>query len=1118
MSYFDILNEFNIKLNEAINNLELDLFLDSLNFKTEIINAYKNSRLTLENIDKAIFDNNSSTSLILDNFRIAREDIDDSFSKDNGNFKNALLFNIEDLKNNFNAKDKQISDENKALDNKIFKISSKSRDKINELDINRNLKNLTYTEYKPNILNKYNYIIKVLTDKKDIKNSQIHSKNSRDLYTFNEAYVSVIDEVQKKIEKYKKSISVINEEIQRHETKANQSLLNIEIELNKEIAKINSNISNKKSINKIQTDIVITAFNDELEQIEQKYNEKKNEILKRLQQNFENIDISISKLNKEHENAKQKIINDNSLKIIKLENIIEQHQEDANSNSLNTSSLKFLKHRNSYTNKNLTIQQSYLSKLLALEDSKYKKALNQLKNKRYYLDLEKTKDLNILNLEKKYEIDKVKSNIEICNFEKKIYEQIEENHFSIEVNNEKLKKDINGLNISSNFKSFEKNRAFSIAVLTRKLKECEAELRFTKNLQQIVNTKYIETEKLDIKLNDLLTILDIERNKYLTKFNEFNIQHHININNLNYDFLKQIEVIMQGKSIANINELVDFNKKCIDNFKDFTALKIEKEKIAYQNSTIKLESKHTYNLSLSKCNLHINKLNLDYNLLCNLTANYNTIVKINNVILSMILKNCYSYLKTHLTNSEKLVKKINNVLNLYIDFYLNLASECLNILEKTIDSRIHFELGSKYDLMIEDINNTYMNKLDALKSKQNSIDETITNYKNGLHKFYKDLQIYTIKRKQAFKKKDSITIKDCNSHIHNLNKLIKKNQNSIDELTQLLLKYPDYEKAVELEKEKQINLILEKKNDEVSINYVTFNRLKEAFSDYKDLLNSLYNSLSFNHIVIRKKIRISIEKFEAFNTKYLASYIRNMNKIIKNLYNHEANNLKKVKSKYYHTYLKNQRVLNMNYIAKMNEFEAKLSDNQKELAILNHNHLANVERIANNTQLALKKNSASRNIEEKKKMSDSFEKKAYYNTLFEACAINSKEISKNILASIKRIEDEYKEKTSLNLKTETNEKNNALLNEAKTKDEAKQILNVLPKALKDEIKRTTNLTNEENKLLEEKNIKLNESVKEFKKECSIKITKESNQMLRDSKILRRKFIIDSKVIKKRKND
>lgn len=1072
MDFEDIINDFHIKLDNILNQIPQNEYSSFITFIP--LNLYKKSMSKTRSFNNAFNDINSFINLKLKEYKNSIDDIETSSYHFNLNQKEILQYNLDNLEKDLQEKVIDFTNQINELKNKEFKTSSRYRDTVNEIDINKNLINLEYNSYLPDIKEHYNKSKDIFGFDTSSKNDQSHAKISKELYMSNDASSQKIEEISIKIEKNLKSIENIEDEIDTRSKRVNDKIFKKEVELNNTINSLTISNNEKKKLNNIQTNIMLESINSELNQVIDKYNKKRQRLSLNHQEKFQELDNQIdeetfkynqliNELNHKHAILRfkaQKKYNDS---ILKNNNII---------NNKNTKKLNKLAYKEfQLFNKSLQNEINYI-------DKEFKNNINNLRMQKYILVNRRKYDFQILELEENEEKHRLEIQIETTINDKNRFIQKLDNDLSKIVNRYRLGFDIEKNNINKNYKLFELSRKQSIAKLNLQINQ-NKNLKEKYELENKLTNEYHKNRDINKQnLNTLENVLKIEKNKYLVKFNNsiVNIKIEYNNNSSSYDL--DYQTCLYNKNIKLINEEIDYINKCQSYFIKHSSLIKQKEINNFSNEINSNDIIKEVKIINLKNEFKVNKLKYDINLLDNLFKYNEEIIKLYGKVINQTINIIVKYVKNHLTNCEYIVNILNNLSNIYIDLVNNFYKSTLNLTKKILNSRVTFEIGNKYNIQIEKINEKYDEIIKKYNENNTVCNSTLLNYK---------IQKFEIKAKMDLNSRKIIDSKNIREKLKKVkenfvfSRQLKKIDDFINEVNEITeniknnIKRNNALKILELRKidtVKNADFIIN--NQAISKFEILYDKILQSISCLKNCFNYktivIFKNLNSSSSLFKKKIinicnTSSIKSFKILNDFYLKE-IKSASILKDNNINH-FNNLDDVRVK---SFNKKSKALTNNII-----------QNNEEYRLISLNHTLNNKSIENDyyKELDIKKNNFNIKNESLNKKLHNIKNESF--KIFDTCDKNSYHIINSLIN-----ENKYKK--------EKNENDKALISKEyviKT-DKDKKEYNHLMIKLKKEKKII-------NKIAEY-------TQKELKKECVLK----NNKLENDSKELEIKSKLESK--------
>lgn len=999
MSFKDIINNFHLeysKLNSNQNYSSLSYDLPGL----ELI--YQNSIKSINEFDELYLSSCSQTISLLKGFENLIIKNNDKFHHDKENYDAIYRFNSDNISSDLKNKLTEIEQLNIALSDKEYLTTIKNRDVLNNIDINKNLTNLGFQSYDPDIHKDYNKMMVLFNKKRETDNNQSHAKTSKDIYILQEYTNKKIDEVTEQINNTEKSIKVIHDEISQRKKRKDDSILDEDIKFNELIDKITKKFNSEKNLNNIQSNIEIDSLNESLDQISEKYNSLRQKISTDLQEKFEIIDKQIDDVAKSYNKEINDFYSSYSIKRYQLE---KDYNDTIYLNNELESNHIFSKKMNKYQEKKakkVFFQYDKLMKKKEIEIKEaYRRNTNLLKNNKYVLDNDRKYKLALLEIDEKIERHQILNNIHYSNFEKKEYEKIIENNLSIEANKNRITSENLKLGFNIDFRRFELNLKSSLFQLERKLAVLKSHKKYlTSYLEQTIDSK----QKIDAnkkRLNDLTAVLSIEKYKNLVKYNQGLINSQIEKTNLLYSFEvnNAKNIYKKDKNILALNkELYAFSSEFYR--KDASLLK-HQETLEYKYNTTLLDENSYYNNEATKLNLKIKKLKLDYKVFDGLFACLENVLRSYTIYFTNNLKHLLST-----SNQKENQTYINSLILLFKDLFEEFSKQANLLAKKLINDRICFNIGNEYDDIIAEAMKKYQAKEDEINNNLASLNETISRYKATIHSYYKDINylktkldavknnlsnenIRIIKNEIALKNKKidniSASIKNLEEQIRNIP---QKQQINLDNKNKELAKINDL-KEKDLEPYNQICNKLDSLFFKIGheINYLSniCNYLGSSSNKISKILSKACSSINKSFSTISKSYKEIVSYFYSYELKVIEGIYKKVDRIHKNeliniLRNHEK------EKKELDRNIKNNNNL---YLAKQLDIKDQISEVEKTYL---NNYSINFNKKKESELKLIEKNN---------------EHKNNYMAIFNACDANSFSIRDSLIKEIKSINKKY---------------------------------------------------------------------------------------------------------------
>ena len=777
MSYFDIINKLALKLDKYNNPANAKLAFYSLDFFNKFNKFYENSLKVIEKIDKSRLVNIDDSINMFKNYDTLISDNNDIYNRSISNANSVYNFNVMSLNQKLDIRVSQFDEQLNIIENKRFKTISTHRDKINEYEINKNLNNRKYKNYIPNIKLRYEKLINFQNEMRDKSNNQMHAKNSKELYNYSNESVAKIENLKNNLKEIENDILLIRDEIENNLKVTNESILNENVVINQKITNITKLLQQNIKLSENQSEIEITSLKFELNELGEKYNEIRKDIMSNIKNIFYSIDNEIDKVNIDLSNTLNTIDTEYSvnryLEEKKLNTTIARNYKMVEARAINFNTAK---RENNYAYKNFKafekFHNKYRENIISIENNK----INELKKKKYYYDLERKHNISVQNFNEKLDKIKVEKNIELVSKEKDIYGKILDNKVAIEINNIKVENDINTMLLRQQIKEFEYSKSIQLSDLENIAKCIKSDIELITNLLELFKNKYEIADKLKNRLNDLTAILIIEKNKHLVQLNLENVNEKIALNNNQNAYFIQLENARKDKTINLIDLNIDYLNKSLSNYQKGVENELENASILHEHNLNSISAKKIYDDASSKNGLRIHKLDLD-------NKHIKDIIHLIDSQIYSALGFYKAILTPYINNTNinnDLLLELDYFNNEFINFICNIFKELNLDLNKIIDSRILFEVGKKYELLQDEITKDYELQTEAIIKRNEHIKETIENYRSTLHKYYIDLKTLQTNRESYLK--DKINVSAVDKEIRILKRKIRKNTNLVSYL------------------------------------------------------------------------------------------------------------------------------------------------------------------------------------------------------------------------------------------------------------------------------------------------------------------------------------------------
>lgn len=867
-------NYFNeYKTNYSTNNANL----------IELSNKYYNK---LDNLQAIYTDRHQKSKLLYDDQMTYNQKYYDDYLENYRKFYNDELTKIYQSMDNVNIK----------FDDELRQLTNNYKDKFSSI-INQKEKqkiNVSYNVFLNDAENIHKYKNQQIDDIK-LKETTFRNKANKDISIRNEKHESFLKnneiEFAKKTKKTK--IEKINIEKQ---------IYNLKIELNDKI----DDTINKNNITKTVSSITFSTENESLteekNQLSNKYQDNKYNILSKFKQNLENTDILLE-ISKNHFTGKEKKYQNDIKLLNKLKKDYNFEQEKLKSQK---PFFEFSK------NLNINIQDKYQA--IEMEKIEYKIKKLHVEESSF------NKDSNLLL---DFDISKIKNE-----FLKT--ESILNKHIDLKKNNLHRIEVINKYLLTS---TEEKN---NILVSSLKFQCSHQQKLFTLLLDQI----------------NVNAMLDIEKNRLLSNYNQENIRFNISSSNERIKILTDDE--LTNKNILNAHKNL--------------SLAILSQEIKKLNTT------REYNKKIKENELANTNEILELSLACEKKQQENHIYEERFLHEKQIIQLYFNYCIRNINLFHKLIKTIysSSTFSIISELYDLLINSCVDYINKIIlivEDQEKFEFGFNKDIELNLLINQEKHLKNEMLSKNDFINKTINNYQNTIMRYndsIDDLQLSksilindykSLNKSNKDYKNSKIKFKDAinqkNKETKNLYNKIEKNNNNINDLLKsknksnqkVLNKLKDIDdnaKKVHVTYEYdtkifnllkiQLNSLIEKIKtintfDSIEdLDTVTnnLNLILNLFNNcYKNYINSFYSKISLrNKLLVNKTTKIYEKRKKALNKSSSLNY--------KNLNLELTDNLLLIEDRINELSVSNNKLIN-NYTDNL----SKLNEDKKMIIIEN---------------------------------------------------------------------------------------------------------------------------------------------------------------------------------------
>lgn len=990
MDFDDIINEFHLNLNKYISSLTDKDQCNLLDFNQTKI--YKETMIKLNSFSNIFDDTNQKIVHTLKEYRNNLEEIQEKLNSSKNMYYQVLHYNIDSITDDLNNKSKDLTEANEILNNQDFRLVTKNRDILNNIDIDKNLINLGYTSYSPDITKHYNIAKDEFAKQCNDNNNINHAKISKEIYIINDMHTKELEQFDFQLQTSKQSILNLTDEITSRKKRNDSLIYKKEVELNQKINEISAKYAEIRKLNEIQSKIELDALKNSINIITEKYNKIKQNLSLELQDLFQVIDDDIDKITLKY-NAK--------MEQFYQEKALERFYKEKKYNN----ALKLIKsnseslHHQGYKRK---LKREYNTFLLfdknkkidvTFYETEYKHKINYLKARKYLLDSQRKYKLALIELDEEYEKYVASLEIDFARNENERYNAKLDNNLSKEVNNERLIFDINKAKIINSLQIWENLRNQSMSLLKLKAKNQANYKMHSIEVNKMNNEIHKQIDENKRKLNDLKAILNIEKNKYLVKYNNELINHKIQLCNNEHSFLKANSTSLFEKNLNTLNEDKQFNESSRQYYIKHSDLIKKQETNTYLDNIEKLNNEAHLGRINQKNNLNLKKLNYDYSLLQILLKIISDIEKnYKNIILDMVLSTS-NYLKNHLTNCEAYVKVLNAIINEFLHFIITLNDNLLSLICKVINDRVAFEAGNKYDKEITLINEKYNKQTESINDNYIKALKTLSDYDRQLTEIYarlstndKLIKDTSIAEKHKIKEQSKVLIK-------NSNKIINMSNNVNEAKIKLEYKLKRIEALKKLELDK-INTI---KNADFIINNQTIIKANMLIDKINSNLNNANNIFKFDLLVIYKDFNKNYIKLKNILNSNIENLYPKMMNIISNFYFNEAKSINLV---FKNDIQRNQAIeqdRKKRSEKNIHDLERKIIANNENYRFESERHTCRLNDIELNYLAKLNANESRFKAINKETHSSLMKNKQKYFDIFNACDQNSNHIISTII-------------------------------------------------------------------------------------------------------------------------
>lgn len=797
---------------------------------------------------------------------------------------NQTSLEISKIKKDNEAKQNQFDEQIKNLNKDILINNSSTDQKIVVLKANKK-NNIDLFDYHINeAKNNYTLFISKSNDTLQIKNEALHSNSSKRLFKFDESNKSLLDFLNKKIIESQNEYEKKLKEFDKSKFDINDSILNQSIKLNNKINALNATKNEELVEAKKTFDESITNLNANRDSLRNIFTQKNKDIVKKFAQNLTDIDSLNEILYNKHQNEKdqltRKFYYDNfnfDKEYFSLTNEYEDLFKNYDKKN-NPKGFKILKN-------NLKIKQNqfeHYKKQALINQNKqlneielsYIKESEKFKNQKYIYEIEKKYDILNLTMEEKNAHDKLNHEEEIFEREYNTNVQIINQRFHIRANELRSNNEIRNKLFQKDLVKLESNYRINSEMILRDIAIYQNDINFQNELDTIVHTKEETIYNKEKGLNEVITLLEIEKNKILNAFNKKNHELYVKNETIQTDY--EIHKLNLESSYAN-NLLKHEIEKLREQKKEYTA-KTGLNILEFQNNEslnrLLLTKNYILDLNYNRLDLYNKRFRIEkFTALFAHSTFENIIHSFTKIFTSYLDKISKAVKKTYMP-LPPLITFINELLTICLDFYDDVMDDYSQTLHKLFEERIAFETGFKYKNQFDELETIFNKNVNKINSKKESFDDTLANYNKTItiftNKIYSLQNEKKVLEKELFKEK--ITDLEKRSLINKLTKIkidikefTKKNDITL-KLKSLIERdmkeIPNQIKKNKIDYENKYHKIYKEQHNESLICYKSLQMVDMTFNKYKDHIKK-YTSNDLN---------LSITSYKEF-----FSYINNIN-------------------------------------------------------------------------------------------------------------------------------------------------------------------------------------------------------------------------------------------------
>lgn len=647
--------------------------------------------------------------------------------------------------------------ENIKRENNTILASYEQKMQIISLDRKNAINRLKYLVSFP-ILN-YNMFIEKTNDHLEKENQQIHSVLSRKMFNFDEALKlkneklnSEIKEKNQITESYQKDLDVLI-------TKVKEIISENNVKLNKKI----NDLSSKRNDRLFQ---LKQEFDDNMKMIENKHSAIKNdyinksrEALKTFTTKLNQIDIENERLFKRYNRERTNLISkfrEQTLDFqIRFRKMFKSNSEkigemlpDSNNSVLYKQITNDFKQNRVEMNKEGKIMEKNQKIAIKKLEKNYLNLFEALKEQKVIAENEK--NLALASYDILEEIDHTEiNNLETSIKRKCDYDVLLVNkNLTIAVNELRLTSEISNELSHENIAILLSDYSNKIAKINHEKSILVSELNNNQKHEKLIHSKNDFFLKGTQSLNNILTLLKIEKSKKLKSFNVSTYDNLIAKENYDYDHKKE-KINEERNHLILINSIktrkVDAT---IENNRELSNIELQHRNDLDEHFLKKEKLLYVKKLGDEKYKLYSLRFECELVMYNNVLQTYLKLIKNFSYLCDSIFDKISDVTVKMKISSDFQKDFLNNLFVISNKHFITISNEFLDAENKIIESRIKFETGFKYDALFNEINDNHTSTVEKftikqkeLRTKLNSVNVEIEDLSKKIFNYMNDSEL-----------------------------------------------------------------------------------------------------------------------------------------------------------------------------------------------------------------------------------------------------------------------------------------------------------------------------------------------------------------------------------------